>query len=314
MVLEMEFYHEGFFGYSLEKDFYYWSWAHFIPIILLIGAILLTYFFRNKLRDWKGEETFRFVLGGILIFLEAFYYWRLLYVGNSGDGDVPLTFLPLQVCEWSAYIAAFMLMKKSRSGFEICYYITLTLGIIPFFMPAVIEYTGPSYAKYYQFWIEHTLPIYGVFYMMFVHGFKPSYKKVWKPLAVLTAMVIPAIILNGKIEGANFMYLAEGTAGDSIANILPQNIWVRLLLYVGIIAVLFTLVSLPQIITQAKERKRTGKKGKKDLKKSKKMPAAKEQVKEKASFDTVVEKEKSPSVDKPYEFDSEPTFEIIDDE
>ena len=48
------------------------------------------------------------------------------------------------------------------------------------------------------------------------------------------------------------MYLAKGTAGDSIANILPENIWVRLGLYVVILAVLFFLVSLPHIIPEIK--------------------------------------------------------------
>ena len=51
------------------------------------------------------------------------------------------------------------------------------------------------------------------------------------------------------------MYLAAGTSGDSIANILPQNIWIRLGLYAGIMAVLFALISLPQIISEAKKKK-----------------------------------------------------------
>jgi hypothetical protein len=51
------------------------------------------------------------------------------------------------------------------------------------------------------------------------------------------------------------MYLASGTTGDSIANILPDNIWVRLALYMGILLVLFTIVSLPQIISEARQKK-----------------------------------------------------------
>lgn len=249
-----EFYSEGFFGYSQTQDFYDWSLAHFMPIILLIGAILLVYKFRDKIAAWKGEETLRFILGAVIIFNESFYYWRLLYVGNGG-GATPeqlITYIPLQVCEWSAYLAAFMLMKKSKHLFDICFYICLTLGIIPYFMPSVIYYAGPAYARYYQFWIEHTLPVFAVFYMKFVHGFKQNYRKVYKPFAVLAVLATLAIIANLNIEGANFLYLASGTAGDSIANILPQNIWVRLALYVGILLVLFTLISLPQIIPEIK--------------------------------------------------------------
>jgi hypothetical protein len=68
-------------------------------------------------------------------------------------------------------------------------------------------------------------------------------------------MAVLAIIANLNIPDANFMYLASGTTGDSIANILPENIWIRLVLYVAILAVLFTLLSLPQIISEAKKKK-----------------------------------------------------------
>ena len=253
-TFEYEYYHEGFFGYSIEEDFSYFSFAHFLPIVLLIAAIYLVYRYRAKIAAWKGEETLRFCLGALLILNEAFYYWRLLYVGNGGSSvqDPMLTYLPFQVCEWSAYLAAFMLMKKSRHLFDICFYVCLSLGVIPFFTPAVIMYTGPTYARYYQFWLEHTLPIFAVFYMIFVHGFKPDYKKVYKPFAELGVLAVIAMIANSNIEGANFMYLAKGTTGDSIANILPQNLWVRLALYLGILCVLFTLLSLPQIISQIK--------------------------------------------------------------
>ena len=118
---EYKYYHEGFFGDSLEEDFSYFSLAHILPIVILIGAIYLVYRYRNKIAAWKGEETLRFCLGALLIFNECFYCWRLLYVGNGGSSvqDPMLTYLPFQVCEWSAYIAAFMLMKKSKHLFDI---------------------------------------------------------------------------------------------------------------------------------------------------------------------------------------------------
>lgn len=249
-----EYYHEGFFGYSLTPVFEEFSLAHIIPILLLVVGILLVYRYRAKIAAWKGEETLRFALGALLILNEGFYYWRLLYVGNGGASrlDPMLTYLPLQVCEWSAYMVAFMLMKKSRHLFDICYYVCLTLGAIPLFTPAVITYAGPTYARYYQFWIEHLIPIFAVFYMMFVHGFRANYRKIYKPVAMLSVLCVLAIIANLNIENANFMYLAKGTAGDSIANILPENIWVRLGLYVAILAVLFFLVSLPHIIPEIK--------------------------------------------------------------
>lgn len=258
MDFDYEFYSEGFFGYSQTRDFEYFSFWHFLPIIVLVAAILLVYRYRAKIAAWKGEETLRFVLGAVLILNEGFYYWRLMYVGNGGSSNPQqlITYIPLQVCEWSAYLAAFMLMKKSKHIFDICYYVCLTLGVVPFFTPAVIMQTGPTYARYYQFWIEHALPIFAVFYMTFVHGFKANIRKVYKPYALLAFMATLAIIANTHIEGANFMYLAAGTAGDSLANVLPANIWLRLLVYLGLVTLLFTLVSLPQIISEIREKRK----------------------------------------------------------
>ena len=250
-----EYYHEGFFGYSETQLFNYWSIAHLLPLILLGIGIFLIYRYREFFRNWKHEDTFRTLLGALLIFVEASYYWRLLYVGNSQDGTQMITFLPLEVCMWTAYIAAFMFIKKSKHLYDITFYIALSLGLLPLVTPAVIMKVGFGHLRYYTFWLEHLLPILGVFYMTFVHGFRPDYRKIYKPLAVLVVLASVAIYANLHIPGANFMYLSSGTAGDSLANILPESVWARLGIGAGIIAVLFTIISLPQIITEIKQKR-----------------------------------------------------------
>ena len=250
-----QFSNEGFFGFSLTTDFHEFSFAHFAPIIILCLALYFTYRYRKKIANWKGEETFRFILAAVIIINECAYWWRLLYVGNGNNGKQLLTKLPLEVCQWMAFLVAFMLMKKSKHLYDVTFYICLTLGVIPLITPAVIASTGPGYWRYYQFWLEHLLPIFSVLYVTFVHGFRPDWRKIYKPLAVLGCMAVLAIIANLNIPGANFLYLASGTTGGSLANILPENIWVRLVLYMGILVVLFTLVSLPQIISEARQKK-----------------------------------------------------------
>ncbi len=254
-----EYHSEGFFGYSETPIFKEFSFAHLLPIFLLLVGIYLVYHYRDKLRNWKHEDLFRSILGVILIFNECSYYWRLLYVGNSQDGTQMLTFLPIQVCEWTAYISAFMLLKKNKHLYDIAFYIALTLGLIPLFTPAVITKVGFGHYRYYSFWIEHTLPLLGVFYMTFVHGFKPDFRKVYKPLSMLSILTVFAIIANLNIPDANFMYLAAGTPGDSLANILPSNIWARLGVAFVIVIVLFTLLSLPQIIKEIKQKREKNK-------------------------------------------------------
>ena len=252
-----EYHKEGFFGYSETPIFEYFSFTHFLPIILLCIGIFLVYRFRDKFRNWKHEDTFRTIMGVILIFNECSYYWRLLYVGNSQDGTQMMTFLPLQVCEWTAYIAAFMLIKKNKHMYDIAFYVTLTLGLIPIATPAVITRLGLMHYRYYSFWLEHTLPMLGVFYMTFVHGFRPDFRKVYKPIAMLSILACFAIYANLNIKDANYMYLAAGTPGDSLANVLPANIGIRILIYLAILCVLFTLASLPQIIKEVKAKRKS---------------------------------------------------------
>ena len=252
---EYKFGSEGFFGYAPQKDFHYYSLAHFLPIILLGVAIYLTYRFRDKIRNSKHEENIRFTLGAVCMFAELTYFLRLLYVGAGASGNQLINYLPIEVCQWMAIISGFMIMKKSKNMFDICYYVCLTLGVMPLIMPAVIETTGPGYFRYYQFWAEHLTPIYCVFYMMFVHKMQPDYKKIYKPFALLAVMTCIAIPANMLIPNGDFMFLQGEPAGDSIVSLFPKDIGLRLLCFAGIVVVLFALVSLPQIIREIKAKK-----------------------------------------------------------
>ncbi len=237
-----DFYKDGFFGYGEKGDFQYFSFWHFLPIILLIAAIILTYIYREKIASYKHEKHIRYILACSILFFEMGYFWRLLYAGTgSEDSTTLLTKLPFQVCEWTAIFASIMLFTENKSLFDIDVFICLTLGIVPLVTPAVISTTGPKYFRYYQFFGEHALPIYAVFYMMFIKGFKYNVKTVYKPLIFLVILAIISIILNNNIEGANYLYLATSTTGSSIANILPENMYLRLAIYAMVVLFVFAL-------------------------------------------------------------------------
>ena len=70
----IEFYKDGFFGYGEKGDFKYFSFWHFLPIIILIAAIILTYIYRKKLASYKHEKHVRFILGCAILLFEAGYY------------------------------------------------------------------------------------------------------------------------------------------------------------------------------------------------------------------------------------------------
>ena len=182
--------------------------------------------------------------------VEMSYFWRLLYVGSSEPGryiDL-MDKLPLQVCEWTCIFASFMLMKKSHNLYQVCFFISMTLGIFPLLTPSVITTTGPTYYRYYQYWLEHCLPILAVYYMTFVHNARPKLKGVGFAAAFMSVLVTFALICNFNIPEANYLYLSPiGTSdgGGSVMDIMIKiapNIWVRLVLLAIVVVALFFLV------------------------------------------------------------------------
>ena len=240
--MDFEFYSEGFFGYGEYGSFRYFTIPHFIPLILLALAIYFTYRYREKIKKWKYEENFRYVLSFVMMIVEMSYFWRLLYVGAEG-GHSLMGRLPLQLCQWGLICCVYMILCKNEYMFNINFYISLIFGSAAMIFPTVIMKASPAYYRYYQFWLEHALPVYSTIYMMFVHDMRPSLKifpKVMIPVLILGLICIYA---NNHIEGANYMYLGQ-TADDKLGTnpivYLPGNQYVRL----ALLAMIGTLLGI----------------------------------------------------------------------
>lgn len=242
---------KGFFGYGEKGDFKYFSFAHFIPLILLGVTIFLLWKFRHKLRNSKFEGKFRFILAFIMIIVEMSYFWRLLYVG----GDYT-TKLPITICGWTAILSAFMLMSKNQSLFDICFFFTLTAGLQPLLTPAVIMTTGPAYYRYYQFWLEHTLTFVALFYMIFSYGYRPKWSSMLKAFGLFAVITSVALIANSTIPGANYLYLSQGAAGSSFLDFLPDNMWIKTAIVGSIIIALCFIAYSPYMIMDIVKKKR----------------------------------------------------------
>ncbi len=245
MEVWVQFFKDGFFGYGEKGDFTYYSPAHWVPLFVLAAAVFLIYRYRDRLRAWRQEENFRFWLAFVMLLAEMSYFWRLLYVGSSDPAEQNLLDkLPLQVCEWTCIFAVFMITKKSKLLYQVCFYVCLTAGLFPLMTPSVITTTGPTYYRYYQFWLEHILPIVAVFYLTFVHGFRPKLHGIAWATGFMAVLAAFALICNSNIEGANYLYLAKGTSdgGGSLMDVLMKiapGVGERLALLTAVVLALF---------------------------------------------------------------------------
>ena len=131
-----------FFGKGDTVEFTNFTLAHFLPILAAVGVILLIRRFRTQMGNWKNEKNIRYVLAFMLIICEMSYYWRL--VGVTSLQPNPVDHLPITVCGWVVIFSSYMVVGKSQSLFDICYFWLFSGTVFALITPTVISYTGPT--------------------------------------------------------------------------------------------------------------------------------------------------------------------------
>lgn len=242
-----------FLGQGTEVEFTNFSLAHFLPILLTIGVILLIYRYRKTLANSKWDLKIRYLLAFMLIISEMSYYWRLVAIPSLGPN--PVDHLPITVCGWVVVFASYMLLGKNQTLFDLCYFWLLSGSIFALITPTVISYTGPTRFRYYQFWVEHTMGYVAVFYMIFVHKMRPTVKSAVKAYIGLLILATVAYFVNDMLPGANYLFMAKPEDAPSVLDILPPNFVLRLLVMVAAVTVLFVLAYIPWYLKDKKAAK-----------------------------------------------------------
>lgn len=240
-----------FLGAGDTEEFCNFSFAHFAPILIMIGLILAMWKFQDQIRGFKNEKNLRYVLAFLLIISEMSYYWRLIAVPALEPN--PVDHLPITVCGWVVVFASYMVIGKSQTLFDLCYFWLFSGSIFALLTPTVITFTGPTRFRYYQFWLEHTLGYIAVFYMIFVHKMRPTIKSAIKAYGALWALAAVAYYANRLIgPGANYLFMARPEDTPSILDILPPNFALRLLVMAAAVTTLFALSYLPWFLKDRK--------------------------------------------------------------
>ena len=235
-----------------EVEFVTFSFAHLVPILVMLLLIYLIYRFKDKLRDTELDMRLRYAMAFILIISEMSYYWRL--VGVPSLGPNPVDHLPITVCGWVAVFCSFMVIGKTQTLFDISYFWLFAGSIFALITPTVITYTGPTRFRYYQFWVEHIGGFVAILYMVFVHNMRPTIKSMIKSYVSLVALSIFAFYANQLIgPGANYLFMARPESTPSVLDILPSNFALRICIMFGIITILFGVAYLPWYLKDKKK-------------------------------------------------------------
>ena len=242
-----------FFGQGTEPEFSIFTLAHFLPVLAMLAVIYLIFRKRESLREWKHEQSLRYVLAFALIITDMSYYWRLVGMPSLGPG--PVENLPIGVCGWAVIFCSFMVVGKSQRLFDIVYFWLLSGTLFALLTPTPITFTGPTRFRYYQFWTEHTMGYIAIFYMIFVHKMRPTVRSAVRSYTALLVFAIIAYNVNVMLPGANYLYLARPESAPSVLDILPPNFALRTAIIVLVITLMFFLAYLPWLLKDKKAAK-----------------------------------------------------------
>ena len=231
------YYDSGFFGYGPEGTFRPYTLMHFIPILITVGLLVIVWFKREKLRDWKGERHFRFILSFAMFAMEFGFFCWLLYVGDTSGNYLMMSKLPLHVCDMGLICCMYMVPSKNRTLFGINFFVTLFGATLACIIPqTVLTNADPTHFRYYQYFGEHLIPIFGTVYMIIVHKMRPRYRDIWISVAVLAAMTVPSFFLNDAFPGSDYMFLKLNIP------FMPENQYLRAIIYSALLVIIFHLL------------------------------------------------------------------------
>ena len=249
-----EFFHY-FFGKGEEIEFKNFTFAHLAPILVAAGIIFLIFYYRDKIASSKYDRTLRYTIAFVMIVCEMSYFWRLVGMSEVLDPN-PIDHLPITVCGWAIIFGSFMMVDKSQTLFDICYFWVFAGTIFALITPTVITYTGPTRYRFYQFWLEHLMGYIAIFYMMFVHKLRPTVKSLIKSYVALAVLAVVAFFANEIIgPGANYLFMAKPESTPSILDILPANHGLRIFIMALAVTALFVLSYLPWFLMDRKAKK-----------------------------------------------------------
>ncbi len=223
-----------FFSDTVGIKLGFFDLIHISQIVLMFVVFFLIYYYRKELKWFKYEKQLRYTFATILLLMELF-----LHVWNMANDNWSLLHnLPLHLCAINVYLAAIMFYTKNEKLFDVIYFWGFG-GLLSVLFPDTSY--GPDRFRFYQYFLAHMFFMWFYLYMIYVHGFKPTVKKMYRSALVLFVLAIGFVFPFNLITGENFMFVVssggtplsiiEGygqfvyTAGTVVAIFIVMMIW-----------------------------------------------------------------------------------------
>ncbi len=204
--------------------------------ITFAGPVLL-WLLSRKVRSQKLARGVSTAIASVLV---AAYAAALIlkWIGEGLDIDGTL---PMQLCDWAAFVTILALASRNQAAFELAYFWGLSGTSQALFTPAV-DIDGSL--RVIAFLAVHSAIPAGVLWLMFEYGMRPRPSGVWRALA-WSQLYLAATLAVNALTGANYGFLSAKPANPSLLDLLSDERWLYVLEIDGLAVLFFIALQLP---------------------------------------------------------------------
>ncbi len=176
-------------------------------VIWITLWISVPLFFRKN----RSEKLKSYFCRLVAVLLPGQYIFMMVMELINGNFSIQKS-LPLNLCDFSCFLCAVLLITKSRKLFEVLYFWVLG-GTIQSFVTPNISYAFP-HIEFTAFYIQHGGMILVIIYLIFVESMLPQFISVLKSIISLF-LFLGIVYLFNILTGSNYNFLMADTPNPS---------------------------------------------------------------------------------------------------
>lgn len=214
------------------QEFQIFGVSHVSALVITLFFTLFIIYIGRRYRLSEAGKWISFFLALLILsgmFLKLGYNW---YSGKFA--------LPMQLCDWAAFLVVYVLFAGGRRFFEPAYFWGMGGTLQALFTPDV-KLDFPD-VKFFTFFLLHCGVVSGIFYIIAVKRLSPESGAIKRVFILSQVYVFCALIIN-YFAGTNYGYLAKKPAGASILDYLgPWPFYIAGIEIIGIFICIFLYI------------------------------------------------------------------------
>jgi len=177
-----------------------------ILLILIICWVCIPLLGRFASQNMR--QLLAFFIATSIIFQESYLFFYRQY----NEIFNPLKHIPIHLCSFSQFIAAYTLFTKSQRGFELAFYWAIAAAIQPILTPELDSTTIDT--QFVIFFLSHGLIILSVIWLITIEKMQLRRQSLKEVIIFTNLLLIPIALVNWLLE-SNYMYICRKPAVEN---------------------------------------------------------------------------------------------------